>query len=219
MWVQPTILAPANGFSLCARFLREMSAVISENKRTYKKGWGKQMMHKELTKCSFLPRGSFIDWDQTERRPDLSNKARYKRSYRRFIFLFLIITISHISVVFNRWVVTASSLCLTLLCDLNLTSAEFSLFDVLDTEVAAALGVDLCFVSRWRLIVRTVRVRRSCEGNVVFKGLITLKDTNRWPNTTSAREQEDDSWSRSASYFEELKCGDYSILTYDMIIL
>lgn len=37
-------------------------------------------------------------------------------------------------------------LCLTLFCNLNLTSAKFSLFDVLDTEVGAALGVDLSFV-------------------------------------------------------------------------
>ncbi len=44
--------------------------------------------------------------------------------------------------------VTLSPLCLTLFCDLNLTSAKFSLFDVLDAEVTAALGVDLSFVPR-----------------------------------------------------------------------
>lgn len=31
MWVQPTILAPAKGFSVCARFLSEISADMSEN--------------------------------------------------------------------------------------------------------------------------------------------------------------------------------------------
>lgn len=37
---------------------------------------------------------------------------------------------------------------LTLFCNLNLTSAKFGLFDVLDTEIAAALGVDLGSVPR-----------------------------------------------------------------------
>lgn len=52
-------------------------------------------------------------------------------------------------------------LCLTLFCDLNLTPTEFSLFDVLDTEVTAALGVDLCFVPWCGLVVRAIRVGRS----------------------------------------------------------
>ena len=34
MWVQPTILAPANGFSLCALFLSETRANISEKVST-----------------------------------------------------------------------------------------------------------------------------------------------------------------------------------------
>lgn len=36
--------------------------------------------------------------------------------------------------------------CLTLFCDLNLSPAKLGLLDILDTEITAALGVDLCFV-------------------------------------------------------------------------
>lgn len=50
---------------------------------------------------------------------------------------------------------------LTLFRDLDLTSAELGLLDVLHAEVAAALGIDLSPVA-WRgLVVRAVRVGRS----------------------------------------------------------
>ncbi len=36
MWVQPTTLAPASGFSPCARFLRAIRAGISEREETHR---------------------------------------------------------------------------------------------------------------------------------------------------------------------------------------
>lgn len=46
----------------------------------------------------------------------------------------------------------------TLLCDLDLSASEVSLFDVFDTEISVALGVLLLFVPGRRLIVRAVCV-------------------------------------------------------------
>lgn len=41
----------------------------------------------------------------------------------------------------------------TLFCNLNFPAAKFSLFDVLHTEVTAAVGVDLGFVPRGGFII------------------------------------------------------------------
>ena len=51
----------------------------------------------------------------------------------------------------------------TLFCDLDLPASEVGLLDVLDAEVAVALGVLLLLVPRGGLIVRAVRVRRRCN--------------------------------------------------------
>lgn len=48
----------------------------------------------------------------------------------------------------------------TLLRDLDFPAPKVGLFDVFDAEVAVALGVLLLFVSRRRLVVGAVRVRR-----------------------------------------------------------
>lgn len=46
----------------------------------------------------------------------------------------------------------------TLLCNFNFSAAEFGLFDVLHTEVAAAVGVDLGFVPGGSFIIGAVGV-------------------------------------------------------------
>ncbi len=51
----------------------------------------------------------------------------------------------------------------TLFCNFYFTTAKFGLLDVLHTEVAAAVGVDLGFVPRGSLIIRAVSVRRGWE--------------------------------------------------------
>ena len=51
----------------------------------------------------------------------------------------------------------------TLFCDLYFSAAKFSLLDVLHTEVAAALGVDLGFVPGGGFIIRAVGVGCSWE--------------------------------------------------------
>lgn len=54
----------------------------------------------------------------------------------------------------------------TLFCNFNFTAAEFSLLDVLHTEVTAAVSVDLGFVPGGRLIIGAVGVGRSWEMNI-----------------------------------------------------
>lgn len=56
--------------------------------------------------------------------------------------------------------VSHTPLC-TLLSDLNLPAPKLCLFDVLHTEIAAALGVGLLFLSGGHLIIRAVCVRGS----------------------------------------------------------
>src|SRR4029434_474350 len=48
----------------------------------------------------------------------------------------------------------------TLFGDLDLSASEVGLLDVLDAEVCAALGVLLLFVTRRRLVIRAICVRR-----------------------------------------------------------
>lgn len=120
MWVHPTILAPANGFSLCALFLSEISADISEKHTRYSE-WERQQQRVTQKKSQNLSRLSH--------------------------------TVSFFSTLFR---------------DLNLTSAKFSLFDVLDAEITAALGVDLCFVPWRALVVGAIRVGSSWNGGNRF---------------------------------------------------
>lgn len=104
MWVQPTTLAPASGFSPCARFLRAIRAGISE-------------------------RGGKSNRVGGEGIPE---EPRPRGTPPRF----------------------------TLLRNLDFPASEVGLLDVLDAEVAVALGVLLLFVSGGRLVVGAVRVRR-----------------------------------------------------------
>lgn len=105
MWVQPTTLAPASGFSPWARFLRAIRAGISE-------------------------------------RGGKSNRVGGKGS------------------LFNQPLVVVGRPRFTLLRDLDFPASKVGLLDVFDAEVAVALGVLLLFVSRGRLVVGAVRVRR-----------------------------------------------------------
>lgn len=65
----------------------------------------------------------------------------------------------------------------TLFCYFNFTTAKFSLLDVLHTEVTAAVGVDLGFVSGGGFIIRAVGVGSSWGGKKYHCGE-TYKRTN-----------------------------------------
>lgn len=144
MWVQPTTLAPARGFSPWARFLRAISAGISERWREQPGCFRNQSFQWMITSL-----GQFI-----------------QRNISCCIFGLIKTLEGNISSVnlrrsaCGRLAIWKLNLWLTLLRNLDFSASEVGLFNVFDAKVTVAFGVLLLFVSGRRLIVRAVRVRR-----------------------------------------------------------